>query len=335
MMKVSSNQTPTAIGMRPDLVDLTPVKHLRGSKPVMAKPSVAVVCVTHARPELVQKCAASCARQNYPNFEIVIVINPVDPISEASVLAAAPTARIIRTHRNLGFFPALNIALANTEAEYVMIVDDDAWFVDDNALGCLVDEFLKMPSLGAVTCNLLGPHETPISGGDQFIRVFTTGFTMMPRRVVTEWVDYFPDVFFRSAGETFLCTQLWEQGRPVKRVESVRMFHALALTGRSMRDWHFYGLRSQILCALMREPLGWLFPVMISKFVKSFVFALRHRNLVLWFHAWCSASAHVGTALHYRKPVSYRTRRLLLRLDSTTVRDLSQCPEWRKQSAVQ
>jgi GT2 family glycosyltransferase len=301
----------------------------------MVEPNVAIVCVTHARPELVRKCVASCARQIYPNFEVVVVINPVDPISEASVLAAAPTARIIRTHRNLGFFPALNIALANTDAEYVMIVDDDAWFVDDNALGCLVEEFRKMPSLGAVTCNLEGPTETPITGGDRFIRVFTTGFTMMPRKVVTEWVGYFPDVFFRSAGETFLCTQLWEQGRPVKRVEGIRMYHALAKAGRSVRDWHFYGLRSQILCAVMREPLGWLFPVIASKFVKSFTFALKHRIFGLWLRAWGSALSHMGTAIHHRRPVSYRTRRLLARLGSTTITDLSQCPEWRGQTTAQ
>lgn len=298
------------------------------SGPLGGGPSVAIVCVTHGRAQLAEQCMASCARQDYGNLEIVVVANPADPASEAAVLKAAPTARIVRTHRNLGFFPALNIAIANTTADYVMIVDDDARFLSDDAISRLLAEFDKIPELGAVTCNLEGPNETPITGGDQFIRVFTTGFTMVPRKAFTEWVGYFPDIFFRSAGETYLCTQLWEQRRPVKRVVAVRMHHALAKVGRSTRDWHFYAIRSQVLCAVMREPLGWLFPVLASKLVKSFAFAVREWGVGLWLHAWASAVANLGTAMRLRQPVSYRTRRLLDRLGRHPVTDLSQCPEW-------
>lgn len=295
----------------------------------MNEPSVSILCVTHGRPDLLKECIGSCAEQDFSNFDILVVINPVDAISESAVLEVAPAAKIIRTHRNLGFFPALNVALANSSSDYVMIVDDDARFVSRDAVRLLVEEFRKAPELGAVTCNLQGPDETPITGGDRFVSVFTTGFTMMPRKAVTEWVDYFPDVFFRSAGESFLCTQLWEQERPVKRVEQIRMYHARARVGRSMRDWRFYGLRSQVLCAIMREPIGWLFPVLLSKFLKSFVLAVRQRRVGVWFHAWMSSLFHLDSAIKFRKPISHRTRRLLARLDRKIITDLRQCPEWR------
>jgi GT2 family glycosyltransferase len=291
------------------------------------EPLVAILCVTHGRAELVRKCLQSCARQDYRRFEIVVIVNPRDPVSEEAVRAAAPMAKVIRTHRNLGFFPALNIAIANTDADYVMVVDDDAWFLADDALSRLVDEFRREPALGAVTCNLEGPHETPISE-NRYVRVFPTGFTMMPRAVVTEWVGYIPDLFFRSAGETFWCTSLWEQRRPVKKVEAVRMYHALAQQGRSMRNWHYHGLRSQILCALMREPASWLLPVLISKFGKSLVQYIRWRAFGVWCHAWLSACAHLPDALRFRKPVSVTTRRLLRRLELEPLHDLTNCPEW-------
>ena len=294
----------------------------------MRSPTIAVLCVTHGRPEMLRQCLASCASQDHPHTEIVVIINPADPASEQAAQAAAPAAKIIRTHRNLGFFPALNLALANTEADYVMIVDDDAWFLANDALSRLLDEFRRDPGRGAVTCNLEGPTETPITGGDQFIRVFTTGFTMLPRKVITEWVSYFPDLFFRSAGETFLCTQLWEQARPVKRIAGVRMFHALAQKGRSSRDWHFYGLRSQLLCAVMREPANWLLPVMISKFLKSLLLAAKKREPLIWLHAWASALVCLPEAVRWRRPVSSATRRLLARLGTGAVHDLSALPEW-------
>lgn len=294
----------------------------------MSEPSISVLCVTHGRPQLLAECLRSCVSQRYPRFEILVVLNPADDASERAVRETASDARIIRTHRNLGFFPALNLAIANTEADYVMIVDDDAYFLDDGALAALVEQFRREPSLGAITCNLEGPFETPISGGDRYIRAFTTGFTMMPRKVVTEWVGFFPDIFFRSAGETFLCTTLWDQQRPVKRVENVRMHHVLASEGRSQRDFLFHSLRSQLLCAVMREPAAWLIPVLASKFGKSFVFHLRRNALLIWAHAWLSFLCNLPTSFRFRRPISHTTRLLLQRLDGDVVRDLGQCPEW-------
>lgn len=294
----------------------------------MSAPSVAVLCVTHGRPALVKTCLQSCARQDYENFEIVVVINPADAVTEQSVIAAAPSARIMRTHRNLGFAPVLNIAIASIDADYIMFVDDDAWFLADDALSRLVDEFRRDPSLGAVTCNLEGPHETPITGGDRYIRAFTTGFTMIPRAAVTDWVGYFPDIFFRASEESFLCAKLWQQGRPVKRVEAVRMHHAFAQQGRSTRDFWFHAIRSQVLCAIMREPAGWLLPVLASKFIKSFIQCARQGHLLIWLHAWASSLVNAPDALRRRDPVSPAARRLLARLDASEVRDLAACREW-------
>lgn len=296
----------------------------------MTDATVAILCVTHGRPDYLRQCLQSCARQDYPRFELVVVINPVDAASEAVVREAAPRARVVRTHRNLGFFPALNLALANTDADYVMIVDDDARFLSDDALRRLLREFQREPSLGAVTCNLEGPTETSIENGDEYIRAFTTGFTMLPRKVFTEWVGYIPDVFFRSAGETYLCTLLWEQRRPVKRVQDVRMYHALAWQGRSLRDWRFYALRSQVLCAVMREPAGWLLPVLASKLGKSFVQYIRWGSFGIWLHAWLSSLLHLPEAIRLRRPISPATRRLLAALERAPVHDLAQCAEWRQ-----
>jgi len=297
----------------------------------LRQPIISVLCVTHGRRDLMLQCIESCAAQNYPNKEILVVFNPDDPETERILKDRFPDVRILRTDRNIGFFPALNLALASTDAEYAMIVDDDARFLSNDALSMLLDKFRRQPTLGAVTCTLEGPGEKANSGNiDRYISVFTTGFTMFPRKAVTEWVGYFPNLFFRSAGETFLCTELWEQRRPVKRVADVRMFHALAMEGRSIKDWRFYGLRSQLLCAVMREPTAWLAPVLLSKFAKSFAQYVGYRQLGLWTKAWSSFVFHVREALWLRKPISSQTRRLLHRLDKSPVYDLSQLPEWHK-----
>lgn len=291
---------------------------------------VSIACVTHGRPDLAVRCLQSCVEQNHPNKEIILLLNPADDKTESRIRSCFPDIKILKTGKNIGFFPALNRVIEKCSGDFVMIVDDDAWFLSPDSLTKLLQHFREEPDLGAVTCTLEGPDEPPASGSDRYIRAFTTGFTMLPRKVMTDWIGPVPELFFRSAGETFWCTQLWEQQRPVKRVADARMFHALAEQGRSITDWRFYGLRSQLLCAVMREPTMWLGPVLISKLIKSFGQYIRYRQIALWAKAWLSFIFHLPDAIRQRKPISVETRRLLRRLDKSPVSDLNQLPEWRK-----
>ncbi len=282
---------------------------------------VSILCVTYNRRDLALRCLRSCVEQDYPDLEIVVVVNPSGDGTEQAIQENFPRAKLIQTHKNIGFFPALNLAIANSTGEFVMMVDDDAYFLESKAITCLVSEFQKEPRLGAVTCNLEGPNETPVNT-DRYIEVFTTGFTMVPRQVFTEWVGYYPDLFFRSAGETYICTRLWELGHPVKRLSNVRMYHERAIEGRSDRDWKFHALRSQILCTIMREP-WYLIPLsLFSKWCKSLLDYTRRGNFWTWLQTWTSAFWHLPVALRLRLPISWHTQKLLWRLRKGIFSDL-------------
>ncbi len=277
------------------------------------EPKVSIVCVTYQRRELALRCLASCVRQNYPQLEMIVVINPAGDGTEKAIAKEFPNIKAIQTHTNIGFFPALNVAIANSSGDYIMTIDDDAYFLDNNAITRLVAEFQKLPELGAVTCNLEGPNENP-TNSDRYIESFTTGFTMTPRKVYTEWVGYYPDLFFRSAGETYICTRLWELGHPVKRLANVRMYHERAMQGRSDREWKFHALRNQILCAMMRDPWYLVIPHFFLMGVKSFFQFIAGGYFRIWLQAWFSAFSNFPEALRLRLPISWRTQRILWRL---------------------
>ena len=293
----------------------------------MAK--VSIVCVTYNRRELLLSCLRSCVRQDYPQLEILALVNGSEDGSSEAVAQEFPQVRRLETHRNLGVFPALNIAIANTDGDYIMMMDDDAYFKSNDAITKLLAALIDDSTLGAVTCNLEGPSEQPVET-DRYLSVFTTGFTMVPRKVFTDWVGYFPDLFFRSAGETYVCTTLWEMGKTVKRLSGVRMYHERAMHGRSDRDWKFYGLRSQILCAVMREPWYLLVPSLLSKAIKSLFQFISWGHFLNWFRAWWSATANLPEAFRLRRPISWRTRKLLWRLNEDAVTDINALPEYRR-----
>lgn len=288
------------------------------------EPLVSIVCVSHGRRELLLKCVASCFDQDWPNLEVIVILNPAEPETEAELGRRFPATRVLRTHRNIGFFPALNLGIANCNGEFVMTVDDDAWFLGASAIRRLVEAFAAEPSLGAATCNLEGPNEKLVDGPDRYIREFTTGFTMMPRSVFSDRIGFYPDVFFRSAGETYACSALWDMGHPVKRLTGVRMHHEWAGVGRSKRDQFFFGLRSQLLCALMRDPLPVLLPVLLSKLARSAVFFARRGMLSAWVPAVSSACAHAAGAWLLRRPIRLATWRLMRFVDRRVVTDLAE-----------
>jgi GT2 family glycosyltransferase len=214
------------------------------------------------------------------------------------------------------------LAIANTKGELVMTVDDDAYFLGSDVLRKLAKAFTDEPELGAVTCNLEGPREITHTGGDRYVHVFKTGFTMVPKLAFTHWVGYYPDVFVRSAGETFLCSALWQMGKRVKCLGDARMYHSTSTLGRSDWDWKFYGLRSQALCAVMREP-WFIVPLsLLSKFAKSFVNFVRWGHFRTWVRSWCSVTLHFSEGLRCRRPDSWKTYKLLRRLQTEIVTHL-------------
>ena len=279
-----------------------------------AAPTVSILCVTHNRRELLLECLASCRQQDYPPVELIVVDNASDDGTDEALRERFPEALLIRTHRNLGFFPALNLAIANARGDYLMTVDDDARFLHSDAVRRMVDAFRHEPDLGAVTCNIEGPRESPPAARDRYVHTFKTGFTMVPRQAFDTWVGYYPDVFFRSAGEQYLATALWNAGRPVKQLAGVRMHHALAMQGRSLWAWGFYGLRSQILVCMMRDPWYLVPPRLGAKFVNSLVHGIRKRDLRAWAAGWTNVWWHLPEALRLRRPIRWSTQRLLWRL---------------------
>src|SRR5438105_7284629 len=110
-------------------------------------PKVSIICVSYNRRELLLKCLRSCVIQDYPDLEILTLINGSEDGSAAAVRNELPQVRILETHRNLGFFPALNIAIADTDGDYMMMMDDDAYFLNPDAISKLLTALLDDPSL--------------------------------------------------------------------------------------------------------------------------------------------------------------------------------------------
>jgi len=267
---------------------------------------ISFVIVTHHRPAFLEACLHSVSTQDYPESEIVVVINPADPQSEA--IATKYGARVILTHHNLGAFPAVNLGIVNSNGHRIMIVDDDATFESDDALSRLSHHLDMQPDCAIAVANIRGPCESAPYLQTQPIHVFKNGFALFRREVFTRYAGYIPDRFFRAGGETFISNYIYEHNLNISVVHDVWMFHAQTAVGRSTRAMNHYSIRNHALLVLLQEPSLYVFPSLGAKLVSSFVrIAIQRGDFIAWISGWLSFLSNAFWAFGHRKPILIRT----------------------------
>lgn len=100
-----------------------------GGRPARV-PTLTVSVCTHDRPHYVRSCLESLRRQSVGlnAFDILVVDScSPDAVGEQlrEMVAAMPNARLVRAER-LGASIARNLAIASTDADYLLFIDDDA-----------------------------------------------------------------------------------------------------------------------------------------------------------------------------------------------------------------
>jgi N-acetylglucosaminyl-diphospho-decaprenol L-rhamnosyltransferase len=91
-------------------------------------PAVAIVVVAYNAGELLRRCLGAVANGQH---EVVVVDNASPDRETAAVCADFPTVRLIECSRNEGFGAGANTGVAATNAPWVLLLNPDAWPLDD------------------------------------------------------------------------------------------------------------------------------------------------------------------------------------------------------------
>jgi GT2 family glycosyltransferase len=111
---------------------------------------VACVVVTYDALPWIERCLASVA-----GSQTIVVDNGSSDGTPDAVRERFPQARVIE-ERNRGLAAGRNRGIAETDAEHVLVLNADAWLVED-ALARLVDAADRHPRAAAVGPRLLNP----------------------------------------------------------------------------------------------------------------------------------------------------------------------------------
>ena len=102
-----------------------------------------------------EKCLATLDKQDFTDYDIIVVDDASTVEGIEDVVSAYPKARFIKHNENRGFAASVNDGIKASDAEYIFLLNNDA-YVDDGCLSTLVkamDE--ESESTFSIQCKML------------------------------------------------------------------------------------------------------------------------------------------------------------------------------------
>ncbi|MDP3741563.1 MAG: glycosyltransferase family 2 protein [bacterium] len=122
----------------------------------MNKPLVSVIILSYNSRRYIQKCMDTLLLQDYPNMEILLVINGSEDGSKELIKSnywRYRKVRIIEPGNNLWFSKGNNMAIKQSRGEFILTLNQDT-VLEPNFLSRLVEPILAQKTLGSVTGKL-------------------------------------------------------------------------------------------------------------------------------------------------------------------------------------
>lgn len=123
---------------------------------IVMKVSVSVLIGTRNRVGTLLHCLESIVKQDYSNFEVIVLDDGSDHVDVCEVIGALadPRIRCIKNHKPLGVAEGRNQLMNIASGDVFFVIDDDAYFEYKSSLSKVVAIFSEKPDVGIVACKV-------------------------------------------------------------------------------------------------------------------------------------------------------------------------------------
>lgn len=282
-------------------------------------PSIDIIVPTYSRPIDIEKYVKEIQKQTYPNFKVFIIDDHGEQIVEHLIPKDDSRFYFERLLQNKGQAYVRNYAFKKGSAPIVIFMDDDAWFLDNEALFKVVDYFKLKNDMGCLMFDILEPDRDWLSNRFNIIDLqelgeFIACGTAFKREAI-EVIGGFSDFLHSYGEETDMSMRLIDRNYKVYFAKEIKVFHNY-LPG--LRDINWFkrfkhnSVRNDLLIILLRYPSIMVLPYFLLKPVSHLGFSIRNKNentkrsIIQIVLAFISVLKMLPKALSFRKPVSIK-----------------------------
>ncbi len=298
----------------------------------MNPPSISVQILNFNGKAYLTKLLPSALKTNYPRMEIVLIDNGSGDGSVEFVRSKYPEVRIVENEINLGFAAAYNKSIALSDADWVVILNNDVT-VDENWLQELVVIATTAPNIAALTprIKLLEKPDTlngcggimdtfgfcvnrginqPDRGYDRVEEVFyAVGAAMMVRSSVWAELGGFDERYVAYFEDADWCWRARLAGYTVLYVPTSIVYHKWRGSWTNVRH-RLYLYERHRLASLLKNyelrTLAWVLPAHGVLSLFRIVWLARHWGIsegLAEVEAYLWNMVHLGSTLKKRHEV--------------------------------
>jgi glycosyltransferase involved in cell wall biosynthesis len=269
-------------------------------------PSIAAVIVTRNRSEDLHKALTHLSKQSRKPDELIVV----DDCSSDNTrnVASEFDASYVRLPRPQGYIDARNLACATANSDFVLSLDDDSWFIDEQGLAQAETALMENQHAAVVSFNIVNPDGSttyPRSGSPMRTRTFIGCGHILRRNIFIDAGGY-PDFFEGHGEEKAMSMSFLRRGYSVLATPSILVEHAFSPLERNWNRIRFREHRNDILREIMFCPSAILAPRLFLVWLTHSKYNLQHKYLRTDFEVLANIPRFIGHALRRRRPLPFK-----------------------------
>ncbi len=242
------------------------------------------------------------------SIEIVVVDNSSTDSTVEAIGSLFPTAKLIRTHKNLGCPGGRNILYANCTGDIIINLDDDGQLAAD-VVTKTIAMFQQHPRAAVIAFKQVEHSRTGVEMETPRLQSNFSGGLSAFRREAIEKVGLYPDDFFLLAEEENLALRIIDAGFDIIYAPYICMIHSFEQESTNPK-FAFFMYRNTLLNVVELFPAAYVAPYFFGRCLRNFRHALEQRTVAAWARG--SISAIALSVFRGRKPVSVRSIRYYL-----------------------
>jgi GT2 family glycosyltransferase len=297
-------------------------------------PPVSVLIPTRNRLPLLQKALQSVYTQDYPNSEILVLDDASEDGTAEYVRAHHPDIRLFRYEENRGQIMGRNLLMREAKGDYLINLDDDAHFLNVDAVSNVVARMEGEPELAIINFRVVEPEgHAPVFPEGEYYTSGYWGLGHCIRKAVLQQTGYYREIGTRLVGEeSDLSLRVLDRGYRLLQFPRATVVHPRFVRGKALpgsyeyRDlgqtWLF-AAKTRLLHAWLNEPFPWWALSTANVLVKYTTKAAWGGFLRHALRGFCQAVKEFPRLKATRRPVSSRAMRLSLALGRQKVSDAS------------
>lgn len=248
-------------------------------------PFIDIIVPTFNRPLDIEKFIKEIRKQSYPYLKVFIIDDHGEKSVEHLIPKEDDRFYFERLDKNKGQAYVRNYALKKGDASIVVFMDDDAWFIEKDALYSIADYFKLKNDIGCLMFDIKEPGRDWLSERFSIKELQELGEFIACgaafKREAIETIGGFSDFLHSYGEETDIAMQLIDHDYKLYFGKRIKVFHNYQPGERDIKWFKRFkhnSVRNDLLVVLLRYPAILVMPYFILKPLSHFIFSIRSKE---------------------------------------------------------